>query len=62
MFVVMTINTEVFPVGAVKGVVAAIAVFMMHSEEIPVPCFKLPPALGADEAVYLQGLFPVIRD
>ena len=61
VFVVVAIHTEVLPVGAVRRVVPAIAVFMVHGEEIPVFYFKLPPALGTDETVYLQGLFPVIR-
>jgi len=36
VFVVVAIHTEVLPVGAVKRVVPAIAVFMVHGEEIPV--------------------------
>ena len=62
MLVVMAVNTEILPVGAVRWVVAAIAVFMVHSKEIPVFGFKLSPAFGADQAMDFQGLFPVIRD
>ena len=54
MLVVMTIDTEVLPVGAVRRVVAAIAVFMVHGEELPVLKIKFPPAFGANETVYLQ--------
>lgn len=61
VFVVVAIDTEVLPVGAVKRIVPAIAVFMVHGEEIPAFKVKLPPAFGANETVYLQRLFPVIR-
>ena len=60
VLVVMTINTQILPVGAVRGIVHAIAVFVVYSEEISVPEFKLSPALGADETVDPQGLLPVI--
>jgi len=60
VLVVMTINAQILPVGAVRGIVHAIAVFVVYREEIPVPEFKLSPALGADETMDPQGLFPVI--
>ena len=56
----MTVNTEVLPVRAIRWVVAAVPVFMVHSEKVPVFGFKLSPAFGADQAVDFQGLFPVI--
>ncbi len=62
VLVVMAVNTEVFPVRAIRWVVAAIPVFMVHSKKIPAFRFKLSPAFGADQAVDFQGLFPVIGD
>jgi hypothetical protein len=60
VLVVVTVNTEILPVGAVRWVVPAIAVFMVHSKKIPVFEFKLSPAFGADQAVDFQGLFSII--
>ena len=60
VFIVMTVNAEIFPVRAIGWVVPAISVFMVHSEKIPVFEFKLSPAFGADQSVDLQGLFPII--
>ena len=51
VFIVMTVNAEIFPVRAIGWVVAAVPVFMVHSEKIPVFGFKLSPAFGADQAV-----------
>ena len=56
----MTINTEILPVRAIRGVIPAIPVFMVYSKKIPVFEIKLSPAFGADQAVDFQGLFPVI--
>lgn len=60
VFVVMTINTEIFPVRAISRVVQAIPVFMVYSKKIPVLEIKFSPAFGTDQAVHFQGLFPVI--
>ena len=62
VLVVMAVNTEVFPVRAIRWVVAAVPVFMVHSKKIPVFRVELSPAFGADQAVDFQGLFPVIGD
>src|SRR4030042_6091915 len=56
----MTINTEILPVRAIRGVVPTIPVFMVYSEKLPILEIKLSPAFGADQAVDFQGLFPVI--
>ena len=60
VLIVVTINAEVFPVGAVRGIISGVPVFMMDSQKVPVFRFKLPSAFGADEAVYFERLFPVI--
>ncbi len=36
MLVVMTVDAEVFPVGAVRRIVFVVAVFVVHCEEMPV--------------------------
>ena len=51
MFIVMTVNAEVFPVGAVRRIVVVIAVFMVNGEEMSVCIIKFTGALGADEPV-----------
>jgi len=59
VLVVMTINTEVLPVGAVGGIVPVIPVFMVHRQKIPVFELELSAAFGADQSVDFQCLFPV---
>jgi hypothetical protein len=60
VLVVMTINAEVFPVRAIRGIVLVIPVFMMYCKKIPVFEIKLSPAFSAKQSVDFQGLFPVI--
>lgn len=60
MLVVMTIDTEIFPVRAVRGIVPWIAVFMVYGKKIPVFEIEFSPAFGTDQAVDFQRLFPVI--
>ena len=60
MFILVTIDTEVFPVGAIRGIVSGVPVFMMDSQQMPVFRFKLSSAFSADETVYFKRLFPVI--
>lgn len=60
VLIFMTINTEVLPVRAIRRVVIMIPILMVHSEKVPVFEIKLSPAFGTDQAVDLQGLFPVI--
>jgi hypothetical protein len=57
---VMAVNTEVFPVRAVRWVVQVISVFVMDGEEVTVLVVKLSSASGADEAMDLERPFPVI--
>lgn len=60
VLVVMTINTEILPVGAVGRVVIMIPVLMVHGKKIPVFEIEFSPAFGADQAMDFQGLFSVI--
>ena len=60
MLVVMTINTEILPVRAVRRIVSMIPVFMVNRKKVPVFEVELPAAFSADQAMDFQGLFPVI--
>ena len=53
VFVIVTVYTEVLPVGTVVRIVARVAVLMVDCKELLVLVVKLPCALGADQAVYL---------
>jgi len=57
----MAVDAEIFPVGAVRRVIAWIAVFMVHRKKMPIFEIKLSAAFGADKAMNFQGLLPVSR-
>ena len=54
MFVIVTVDAEVFPVGPVGRVVQVISVFVVDRQEMPRLFIELPPAFGADEAMDLE--------
>lgn len=56
----MAVDAEVFPVGAVRGIIVVVIVFMMDSQELPVFVVELFAALGTYETVNLQRAFPVV--
>ena len=60
VLIVVAVDTEVLPVGAVRGVVPVIPVLMVNGEEVSVLIIKLPGTLCTDKTVNPQGLFPVI--
>ena len=60
VFVLMTVNAEIFPVGAIRRIIPVVAVLMVHCQEMTVLIFKFPSAFCAYKAVYFQRLFPVI--
>jgi hypothetical protein len=64
VFVFMTVNAKILPVRAVGRVVGVVAVPVVDGEEMAFILLEFPPALGADETVDLQRLFPiaVLRD
>ncbi len=47
VFTIMAVDAEVFPVGAVRGIIVVVTVFMMDSQELPVFVVELFAALGA---------------
>ena len=59
MLVIMAVDTQVFPVAAVLGVVVVVAVLVVDGQEVQVFTLKFTAALGADPAVDLEGLLAV---
>ena len=59
MFLIMAVDTEIFPVGAVRRIIVVVAVFMVNGEEVSVRIIKFTGALGADETVDTERLFSV---
>ena len=51
VFIIMTVYTEVLPVGTVGGIVSRVPVLMVDRKGVFVFVVKLPGAFGADEAV-----------
>ncbi|HUO76656.1 MAG TPA: hypothetical protein VMU21_03680 [Thermodesulfovibrionales bacterium] len=60
MLIIVTIDTEVFPVGTVGRIISVVAVFVMNGQEMAVLVFELPSAFGTDEAVQFKRLLPII--
>jgi len=52
VFVLMAIDAEVFPIRAIRRIIAMISIPVMDREEMPVLLFKLPPAFCTDKSVY----------
>jgi hypothetical protein len=60
VFILVAVDAQVFPVRAVRGIVPAVPVFMVHSQQMPSLVVELPCALGAYESVNLERSFPVV--
>lgn len=60
MFVIVAVNTEVFPVRSVGRIVKVISVFVVNRQEMPCLFVELSPAFGADEAMDLEGALSII--
>lgn len=54
VFILMTVNTQVFPVGTIRRIIPRISIFMVYSQEMPVFIIKFPRTFGTDKPVYLQ--------
>ena len=59
VLILMTIDTEIFPVRAIGGIIPAVSIPMMNGQKMPVSIFKLSSAFGANEPVLFKGLLPV---
>jgi hypothetical protein len=60
VLILVAIETEVFPVGSVGGIVQMIAVFVMDRELMPVFVVKLLAAFGTDQTMNLKGTLPIV--
>jgi hypothetical protein len=54
VFILVAVNTQVFPVGSVGRIVPVISIFVVYGQEMPVFVSELPPALSTDESVNPQ--------
>jgi hypothetical protein len=59
VFIIVAVHAQIFPVRPVRGIVVVIPVFVVHREEVSCLEVELSGALGTDEPVNLQRLFPV---
>ena len=55
VFVIVTVNAQVFPVRSVRGIIQVISILVVNRQEMPCLFVKLSPAFGADEAMDLKG-------
>jgi len=53
VLVLVAIQAEIFPVGAIRRIILGIAVLVMHRQLMPVFMGKFPAAFGANHAVDL---------
>lgn len=60
VLVVMTVNTKILPVGAVRGIVHMVSVFVMNGQQMTVLIPEFSSAFGAHEPVDPERLFSVI--
>ena len=51
MLILMAIHTQVFTVGAVRGIIKVVTVFMVNSQQALIFVGELPGAFGAYESV-----------
>ncbi len=60
MLILMTVDTEIFPVRPIGRIVPVVAILVMNGQKMAVLVFKLSSAFGAYQTMNLQGLFPVV--
>jgi hypothetical protein len=59
VFIVMAVNTEVFPIRTIRRVIPGISILVVYCEEMSVFVIELLRALSTDEAVNLDRPFSV---
>ena len=59
VFILVTVDTQVFPVRTVSGIVPAVPVFMVYSQQVAGFVVELSAALGAYEPVNIKRAFPI---
>lgn len=60
MLIIMAVNTEVFPIAAIFGVVVVIAVPVVDGQQMQIVTFKLTSTFGADPTMQLERLFAIV--
>jgi hypothetical protein len=60
VFVIVAVNTEVFPVGPVGRIIQVISIFVVDGQEMPRLFIVLSATFGADKPVYFEGALPII--
>jgi len=51
VLILMAIHAQVFPVGAVRGIIKVVTVFMVHGQQALIFVGELPGAFGAYKSV-----------
>jgi len=51
VFILVAVNTQVFPVGSIGRIVPMISIFVVYGQEVPVLVRELSPAFSADKPV-----------
>ena len=54
VFILMAVDTEIFPVRTIRGIIIGISVFVVYRQKVPVLMIELPGTFGADEPVNLK--------
>ncbi len=54
MFIIMTVNTKIFPIRTITGIIFMVSIFMVHREQVKVTLFKLSGAFSANPSVKLK--------
>lgn len=49
MLILVTVSTQVFPVGSIRGIVPVIAIFMVYGQEVSIFVREFSPALSTDK-------------
>jgi len=60
VFIIVTVNAQVFPVRPVRRIIQVISIFVVDRQKISCFFIKLSSAFGTDEAMYLEGTLSVI--
>lgn len=52
MFIIMTMDTEVFPIAPIRRIIVMITILVMHRQLVQIGGIKLTPAFGADRPMH----------
>jgi hypothetical protein len=60
VFILVAVHAQIFPVGAVRGIVPVVSVFMVYSKQVYVFMVELTTAFGAYQSVNAQRAFSIV--